>query len=461
VNFTSSAPPRPLNPESSGNGHAGIFSPPQTQDARAKKIERLRLFWERRALFGWVALYAAVVSALIVFLIPNRYKAKAELMPPEGQQGLGAALMSAMSSKSSSGAGALGGLAGDLLGSKNTGELFVGVLKSRTVADRIVREFELQQLYRDKKIEDARDDLADYTDIAEDRKSGIISVSVTDHDARRAAAIAQAYIAELDRLVAQVSTSAARRERIFLEGRLKEVKDELDLASKRFSEFASKNTALDIPAQSRAMMESAATLQGQLIAAESELSGLQQIYADSNVRVKSLKARINELHQQLQRLGGNPANPSSDEGLIAPPIRKLPLLGVTYADLYRQNKIEETVYELLTQQYELAKVQEAKEIPSVKVLDAPVVPTKKSFPPRLIFTLAGITLAMAATAAWLVYRKKWEAIDPNDPGRVLARDVEMTLRAGAGRLAPAGAALRAKFFGARVEPEIEGKRETA
>jgi capsule polysaccharide export protein KpsE/RkpR len=461
VNFTSSAP-RPTSAETSGNGHVGIFAAPaEGTDARTKRIERLRLFWERRALFGWVALYAALVSTIIVFLIPNRYQAKAELMPPEGQQGLGAALLSAMSSKGSSGAGALGGLAGDLLGSKNSGALFVGVMKSRTVADRIVEEFDLQLLYRDKKMEDARDDLDDHSDINEDRKSGIISVTVTDHDARRAAAMAQAYVNELDRLVAQVSTSAARRERIFLEGRLKEVKADLDTASKRFSEFASKNTALDIPAQSRAMMESAATLQGQLIAAQSELSGLQQIYADSNIRVKSLKARINELHQQLQKMGGNPANPSSDEGLIAPPIRKLPLLGVMYADLYRQNKIEETVYELLTQQYEMAKVQEAKEIPSVKVLDVPVVPTKKSFPPRLIFILTGIVLAVAGTAAWLVYRKKWEAIDPNDPGRVLAHDVRATLRAGAGRLTPAGAALRAKLAGARLEAEREGKRETA
>jgi len=412
----------------------------ESPNTRSRRVEHLRSFWERRRLFGRVAICAAVLSTLIAFLIPARYKGKAQLMPPEGQQGLGTALMSAMSSKGA--AGALGGLAGDLLGSKNTGALFVGVLKSRTVADRIIEDFDLRHLYRDSKMEDARDDLEDHTDIAEDRKSGIISVTVTDYDPRRAAAMAQAYVNELDRLVAQVSTSAARRERIFLESRLHEVKGDLDVAAHRFSDFASKNTALDIPAQSRAMMEAAATLQGQLIAAQSELSGLEQIYADSNVRVRSAKARIEELHQQLQKMGGNPENPTSNDGLIAPSIRKLPLLGVTYAELYRQNKIEETVFELLTQQYEMAKVQEAKEIPSVKELDVPIVATKKYFPPRLLFIVIGTVLGIVGTAAWIVYRKKWNEVDPNDPGRVLAAEVGASLWAGTQRLAPAGNALR-------------------
>jgi uncharacterized protein involved in exopolysaccharide biosynthesis len=404
----------------------------------------LQMFWDRRRFFLRAGIYALLASALVTFLIPVRYKAKAQLMPPDGQQGLGMALMSALSSKGS-GAGALGGMAGDLLGMKNSGALFVGVLKSRTVADRMIEKFQLQRLYHDSKIEDARDDLDDHTDISEDRKSGILRVAVVDHDAKRAAAMAQAYVNELDHLVAQVSTSSARRERIFLEGRLHEVRGDLDAAAKKFSEFASKNTAIDIPAQGKAMMEAAALLQGQVIAAESELSGLQQIYADSNVRVRSLKARISELHQELQKIGGDAANPLNGEGLIAPPIRKLPLLGVTYADLYRQNKIEETVFELLTQQYEMAKVQEAKEIPSVKVLDAPVVPTKKSFPPRPILIAMGTLLGIAGAAGWIVCRRKWSETDPNDPGRVLAHEVGTSLRAGTRRFAPAGAVLRSAF----------------
>ena len=444
MTFTSSAPPR-LPTEAPQNGHSGMRPFPEPGPAPSKRVLYLQMFWDRRRFFLRAGIYALLASTLIAFLIPSRYKAKAQLMPPDGQQGLGMALMSALSAKGS-GAGALGGIAGDLLGVKNSGALFVGVLKSRTVADRLIDEFQLQHLYDDSKIEDARDDLEDHTDIAEDRKSGILTVTVTDHDPRRAAAMAQAYVSELDRLVAQVSTSSARRERIFLEGRLHEVKADLDVAAKRFSEFASKNTAIDIPAQGKAMMEAAASLQGQIIAAESELSGLQQIYADSNVRVRSLKARVNDLHQQMEKIGGDAANPASGEGLVAPPIRKLPLLGVTYAELYRQNKIEETVFELLTQQHEMAKVQEAKEIPSVKLLDAPVVPTKKSFPPRGILIAVGTVLGIAGAAGWLVLRKRWSETDRNDPGRVLAEQVGASLLAGTRRLAPAGAAaLRSTF----------------
>jgi uncharacterized protein involved in exopolysaccharide biosynthesis len=458
VNFTSSAPLR-ASPESSGNGHSAMFGPTGSLNPPSKRVAYLRLFWEHRKLLGYVALYSALLSILIVLLVPNRYRGKAQLMPPENQQGLGTALMSALSSKG--GAGALGNLAGDLIGSKNTGAVFVGVLKSRTVADRLIDEFGLWRIYHDHKIEDVRDDLEDHSDISEDRKSGILTITVSDHDPRRAAAMAQAYVDQLDRLVAQVSTSAARRERIFLEGRLREVKGELDAASRRFSDFASKNTALDIPAQSKAMMEAAASLQGQLIAAESELSGLEQIYAESNVRVRSLKARIAELHSEMEKIGGDAANPDNNEGLIAPPIRKLPILGVTYADLYRQNKIEETVYELLTQQYEMAKVQEAKEIPSVKVLDAPVVPTKKYFPPRLIFIALGTVLGVGGAAGWLIYRKRWNEMDPNDPGRVLALEIGASLRTGAQTLVPVGRMLKSTFAPKPSQPAATLKHEAA
>jgi len=342
-------------------------------------------------------------------------------------------------------AGGLGTVAGDLLGVKNSGALLVGVLQSRTVQDRLIEQFGLRGVYHGSKIEDVRLALAGHTSISEDRKSGIIAITVSDHDPRRAAAVAQAYVAELDRLVAQVSTSSARRERIFLEERLSAVKQDLNDAAKKFSEFASKNTAIDIPAQGKAMVEAAATLQGQLIAAESELHGLETIYTDQNVRVRALRARVAELRTQLGKIGGDSgaagALSSKSDPSLYPSIRQLPLLGVTYADLYRQTKIEETVFELLTQQYELAKVQEAKEIPSVKILDAAVVPTKKSFPHRLSLITAGTVFAIFAVCAWLFAKRFWQAIDPQDPGKQFAEEVLSTLRLEAVRLAPAGAAI--------------------
>src|SRR6202042_3372319 len=166
----------------------------------------------------------------------------------------------------------------------------------------------------------------------------------------------------------------------------------------------------------------AGTLAGELIVAQSELEGLRQIYSDSNPRVLSLNARVGELRKNLEKLGGvrnTPAERGPWGGAAAaapdqrlndmpyPSLRSLPLLGVKYADYYRRAKIQETVYELLTQQYELAKVQEAKETPSVKVLDPANVPERKSYPPRLLIVLLGTFLVVAVSLVWVLGAKQW------------------------------------------------------
>ncbi len=448
--------------------------------ARERTVSHLRLLWDHRGFLARVLLWSLVASLLVAFLIPKRFQATTQLMPPDSQAGGTSALLAA----ATRGGAGLAGIAGDLLGAKNSGALFVGILGSRTVQDRLIEQFDLRRVYSDSKMEDARNSLGKHTGISEDRKSGIITITVTDHNPQRAAALAGAYVKELDRLVAEVSTSAARRERIFLDERLLAVKQDLDASATKFSEFASKNTAIDIPAQGKAMVEAAATLQGQLIAAESELRGLEAIYTDQNVRVRALRARVAELRAQLGKIGGDSgaagALSSKSDPSLYPSIRQLPLLGVTYADLYRQTKIEETVFELLTQQYELAKVQEAKEIPSVKVLDAAVVPTKKSFPPRGLILVFGTAFLFLGACAWIFAKRYYTAIDPQEPGKLLAEEVAATVRAKAaiamagavallkklrGRDSAAGtavvAATGAEDFDAAVKPFDSAKPEEA
>jgi capsule polysaccharide export protein KpsE/RkpR len=288
----------------------------------------------------------------------------------------------------------------------------------------------------------ARKDLAGHTDISVDRKSQIISITVTDKSPQRAAAMAETYVEELNRLVADLSTSSARRERIFLEGRLQSVSQDLEAAEREFSQFASKNIAIDIKEQGKAMVDAAATLQGQLIAAQSEYEGLKQIYTDNNVRVRSVRARIDELQRQLEKLGGkgeSASSLSSNQGdSFYHSIRKLPLLGVTYADLYRRTRVQETVFETLTKEYELAKVQEAKEIPTVKVLDIPIIPDKKSFPPRLLIIFLGTALAFAVATTWVFGKTAWDQTDSNDARKVFAQEVFATVQARLPRLAQNG-----------------------
>jgi capsule polysaccharide export protein KpsE/RkpR len=233
-------------------------------------------------------------------------------------------------------------------------------------------------------------------------------------------------------LVAELSTSSARRERVFLEERLQGVSKDLEDAERNFSQFASKNSAIDVKEQGKAMVEAAATLQGQLIAAQSQYEGLRQIYTDNNPRARTVKARIDELQRQLEKLGGKgesstEVSAESDNSLY-PSIRKLPLLGVAYADLYRRTRVQEAVFETLTKEYEMAKVQEAKEIPTVKVLDAPNVPERKSFPPRLLIMFLGTASAFACATIWLVTRRVWEQTDAHDAGKIFAQEVFTDLK---------------------------------
>lgn len=390
-------------------------------------IRRLRLLLDQRFFLFRMTLYGLVLTTLIAFLIPKTYEARTQLMPPDNELSSGLSSLLAMTARSGS---ALGMLAGDFLGVKTSGSLFIGILRSETVEDRIIDEFDLKSVYRVKRMQDARRRLEENTEISEDRKSGIVGIRVSDHSPERAKEIAAAYVVELDRLVVELNTSAAHRERVFLENRLKTVKQDLDTSAREFSKFASDNTAIDIKEQGKAMVEAAAILQGHLIAAQSELEGLRQIYTDNNIRVRSVRARIGELQDKLQQMGDGdlPQSGRGQTNSLYPSIRKLPLLGVTYADLYRTNKIQETVFELLTQQCELAKVQEAKETPSVKVLDAPRLPEKKSFPPRLLIMFMGASFSLVVSAIWVLGKSRWDSVDPEHPGKLLAYDAYAKLK---------------------------------
>jgi len=258
------------------------------------------LLWKERRVLSRVMVATALLASIVVLLIPNRYTSRTRVMPPDTSQN-GVAMLAAVAGKTVPG---LAGLATDFLGGKNNGALFVGLLKSRTVEDRLVDRFDLRKVYWDRYWEDARKDLKRRTDISEDRKSGIITIDVTDGDPNRAAELSTAYVEELDHLVAQVSTSSARQERLFIEQRLGAVRQDLNRAESNFSQFASKNTALDIKEQTKAMVTSAAQLQGQLMVAQSELEGLKQVYTSNNVRIRSAAARVAELQKQLKNLGG-------------------------------------------------------------------------------------------------------------------------------------------------------------
>ena len=431
-------------------------------DSRELQAKRFRLLWGSRRLLFRASAVGLLASTLVAFLIPKSYTSTAQLMPPDQQSTSALAMMAGMAAKAG---GGLGAMAGDLLGIKSSGALFIGVLRSETAQDRIVEKFDLRKVYGSRLVMDARRRLDENTSISEDRKSGMISITVTDHNPQRAAVIANAYVDELNSLVAELSTSSAHRERVFLEERLKVAKGDLDDAVNQLAQFSSKNNTLDIQQEGKAMLDAAGTMAGELVAAQSQLEGLRQIYTDNNSRVRAMQARVAELRRQLEKLGGTQSGPtkrnspvsvvanghtadsptgqpgepaptpSADQSQVQsgalpyPTIKSLPLLGAKYSDYYRRAKIQETVFELLTQQYELAKVQEAKETPSVKVLDPAKVPEKKSFPPRLMIVFLGSVLALSMSVIWVLGSNQWQQADPSDPRKILAQEVVATVRA--------------------------------
>ena len=436
------AKPQPENAPEPVVGEVSLPAMP-FEDSREWQAQQLRLLWGRRQFFVRAVAAGLLASTLVAFLIPKSYTSTTQLMPPDPESTSGMAMMAAMAAKAG---GGLAGVAGDLLGLKSSGALFIGVLRSQTSQDRLIEQFGLRKVYGTPLVMDARLRLDENTSISEDKKSGIITISVTDHNPQRAAALAGAYIDQLNTLVSELSTSSAHRERVFLEERLKVAKQDLDFASNQLAQFSSKNNTLDIQTEGKAMLDAAGSIAGEMIAAQSQLEGLRQIYTDNNSRVRALKARVGELRKQLEKLGGtqadeaNIASPAAEQaadpstakaggGLPYPTIRSLPLLGAKYADYYRRAKIQETVYELLTEQYELAKVQEAKETPSVKVLDPARVPERKSYPPRLVIMFLGTFLAFAMSVVWVMGSARWDEVEPQDPRKVLVREVAGSLKA--------------------------------
>ena len=407
---------------------------PSDVESEPVRIVWLRLLWLEHRFLLRAGIAGLVLSIVVSLLLPVRYESQTRLMPPD-QGGPGLAMLAALASKGggdsssssssdSTFSGGLSRVATDFLGLKTTGALLTDILHGPTVQDSLIQKFDLRNRYHARYWKTARQVLDSQTTIKEDRKSGVISIAVSDRDPHVAQQMAEAYVQAVNTLLAQVSSSSAHRERVFLEQRIKTVKESLDNASQEFSTFASKTGALDVPSQTKAMVESEATLQGQLVGAESELEGLEQIYTDNNIRVRTLRARVSELKQQVENFSGNKDDPNSPQSQITgdlPSLRKLPLVGVRWANLYREFKIQEAVYAMLTQEYELAKIQEAKETPTVNVLDAALLPETKSYPPRTLITIVGTFLSFLFAGIFVISAAMWK--ESESPEKRLAAEI--------------------------------------
>lgn len=390
-------------------------------------FELAAAIWQRRRLLAIITGIGILLAVGYAFLTPSEYMSTARLMPLDQQSLSSVSMLNALA-----GAGNISpSMAGSLLNGRSPGATAIGILNSRVAQDDIINRFDLLRIYHCKFYVDARKILAKRSTLEENKLTGIISITVMDRDRNRARQLTEAYIEELNKLINQVSTSSAGRERLFLEERLKSLKSELDATSTELSSFSSHNATLNPQTQGQALMEAASRLQAELITAQSQLSGLKAQYSDDNIRVREARARIDELQSQLRKMSGvgeKEGDADLNANQLYPSLRQLPILGVTYFDLSRQLAIQEGIYENLTRQYELAKVQEAKEIPVIKVLDEPELPERRSFPHRAIIIVLGALVSVLAGIVWIVVCKVWEITDDSSPAKALGIALARSIR---------------------------------
>lgn len=350
-------------------------------------------------------LAAAVVTGALSFLMTNIYTATTRILPPQQGQSSASAMLGQL--------GALAGVAGAPLALKSPNELYVGMLKSRTVADNLIQRFDLRNVYGTGTATATRAALAGSTSVAAGR-DGLITVDVADADRKRAAALANGYAEELAKLTQNLALTEASQRRLFLENQLQAVKNGLAQAEVELKKTQEATGLIRLEDQGRAIIESVARLQAQVAAKHVQLRAMSSYATDQNPQFVMVQQELAGLQAQLaraereQKLGG---------GNILVPTGRIPQLGLEYVRKFRDVKYYETIFELLAKQYEIAKLDEARDSSIVQVLDKAVEPETRSRPARTRMVISAL-LGGALVAIILAFVLEAFQRSRNDPRRM-------------------------------------------
>lgn len=347
---------------------------------------------ERKHLILWVTAGFTIVAVAVSLLLPGRYTATVTLLPPQQN--------SSISSQLAAQLGSLGGIAqmagGGLL--KNPNDMYVAMLKSRTVEDAMVTRFGLMQEYHKKYLSDARKKFESRASIDGSGKDGLIHISVEDHDPKRAADLANGYVDQFRELSRNLAFTEAQQRRLFFEDQWKQANKNLADAEEALKETEQKTGVIQLDSQTRALIESAAALRAQIVTKEVQIQGMQSYAAGQNAQLVEAEQELAGLRAQLAKLGGSSDNP---DGIIVPK-GQMTAVGTEYVRRLRDVKYYEAIFEILARQFELAKLDEAKEGAIIQVVDPAIVPDKQSFPRRglivivstIIGFLTGVIMAL-------------------------------------------------------------------
>lgn len=351
-------------------------------------IDYLQVIVKRRRMIFTVTLAAVSISLAFSFILPNIYVAKTMIVPVQEDKSLMPALMGQL--------GGLAGLAGGSLGGPTQADLYVTLLKSDSVKDALIDKFKLMDVYKKKFHSDASKELAENSVIDAGKKDGVITITVEDTNPRRAADLANAYIEELGKIALLLSVSEAGKSRMFFEDRLTRAKADLSLSEEALRQFQAKNKAIDLSGQVKASIEGIAKLKAELATQEVKLANLTRQFTDTSQEVKSATATVTSLKAQIMKLEGG-----EDVGSI-PTFSSMPYIGREYIRLMREVKVQESLVELLTKQYEIARLTESKDIPSFQIIDKARIPDKKTKPRRLLIVLSVTIYAIVMSILTLV-----------------------------------------------------------
>ncbi len=339
----------------------------------------------RTAILG-VTAGTALLVAIVSLLLPVFYTANAKILPPQQNQSIATAMLGQLGPL-------IGATAGKDLGLRNPNDLYVGMLRSRSLEDSLIDRFALLSVYKEKKRDDARRRLEGLTEIVSGKDS-LISISVEDRSPARAAEMANAYVEELQKLTNSLAVTDAAKQRLFFERELKTAGDELATAELALKRTQESTGIIQLDSQSKVMLESYANMRAQLSAKEVQVQAMQTFATPENPDLMRAQQELAALRTQVARFeGGKSGGPSSDIALA-----KVPSSGLEYIRRFRDVKYRETLMELLTKQYEVARIDEAKDASLIQVLDKAIPPETKSWPHRgimvILFTLLAFLLAI-------------------------------------------------------------------
>ncbi len=357
-------------------------------------VDLLTWLGQGKRLIALVALAAAVVSAVYAFTAPLIYTARATLLPPGSQQQSSSAAALAQ-------LGALGGLAGGL-GGKTPDELYVALLKSDTVQRALIDRFDLKKRYEVDTYEVLRKTLPNYIRVSSDKKSGLITVEVDDKVPQFAADLANAHAGEITKVLGRLAVSEAQLRRVFFEQQLTETKERLVKAEVGLRDVQEKSGVIVLDKQAEALIGGAATLRAQIAEREVQMKVLRTGATDQNPDVMRLGSELRALRSELARMESTQGGTAGST--VDLPVGKIPEAAIDYVRARRELKLQETLLESMVRQYEVAKLDEAKEGPVLQQVDAALPPDRKSKPARAVIVLASTLLALLAACVFVVWR---------------------------------------------------------